>query len=283
MGAALFDTIAQMTFIQKHAYGIGAAFASLLWPFFPKRRRIAVQNILKCRITDDEVRAARIAKKSWCHLAGHICEALCVPGVINKDNWREHLEFDEADPETVKLLLDTPDVPILLVSAHHGVWEAATNTLSFARPMIAIARVMNNRFVADWMKKHHFRGRITVINKNRGFSQATMRRWFNEKSAMTILMDQHTSGGEMLTFLGRPARTYTTATRLAIRYGYPIVVGSFVRVAPYRYRLVGGAPVSFAKDADRAASTQLLNDRLSEVIRKYPEQYLWAHRRWRHD
>jgi lauroyl/myristoyl acyltransferase len=41
--------------------------------------------------------------------------------------------------------------------------------------------------------------------------------------------------------------------------------------------------VSFAKDADRAKSTQLLNDRLSAAIRAYPEQYLWVHRRWRHD
>ena len=57
--------------------------------------------------------------------------------------------------------------------------------------------------------------------------------------------------------------------------------GSFVRIAPYRYRLVGGEPLSFPKDADRTACTQLLNDRLGEAIRKYPEQYLWAHRRWR--
>jgi KDO2-lipid IV(A) lauroyltransferase len=100
---------------------------------------------------------------------------------------------------------------------------------------------------------------------------------------MTILMDQHTSGGAMLTFLGRPARTFTSATRLAMRSGRRIVVGSFVRVGPYRYRLVGGSPVSFPKDADKNAATQLLNDRLGEVIRKYPEQYLWAHRRWRND
>ena len=48
-----------MTFIQKHAYGIGAAFASALWPFFRKRRRVAVVNILKCfhyvGITDSAV------------------------------------------------------------------------------------------------------------------------------------------------------------------------------------------------------------------------------------
>ena len=87
----------------------------------------------------------------------------------------------------------------------------------------------------------------------------------------------------MLRFLGRKAQTFTSATRLAMRYEYPIVVGSFVRVAPYRYRLVGGAPLRFSMTDDKNAATQLLNDRLAEAIRKYPEQYLWAHRRWRHD
>ena len=28
---------------------------------------------------------------------------------------------------------------------------------------------------------------------------------------------------------------------------------------------------------------QILNDRLSDCIREYPDQYLWAHRRWRED
>ena len=39
----------------------------------------------------------------------------------------------------------------------------------------------------------------------------------------------------------------------------------------------------FPKDADRDQATQILNDRLGEAIRKYPEQYLWMHRRWRDD
>jgi len=148
--------------------------------------------------------------------------------------------------------------------------------------MIASARVQNNRLVANWMKKHHFRGPVTVIDKSHGFTPEIMRQWRDDCAAMTILMDQHTSGGLKLTFLGRPARTFTSATRLAMRTGYPVVVGSFVRTAPYRYRLVGGDPVRFEKGCDLAAATQLLNDRLGDAIRRYPEQYLWAHRRWRH-
>jgi KDO2-lipid IV(A) lauroyltransferase len=84
-----------------------------------------------------------------------------------------------------------------------------------------------------------------------------------------------------LTFLGRPAKTFTTATRLAMRTGLPIVVGSFVRIAPFRYRLVGGTPLVYSDELGKEGFTQLLNDRLGEAIRQYPEQYLWSHRRWR--
>ena len=270
-----------MKWIDRHAYDWGCAFARALYPLFRKRRRIAVDNILKAGITADRAEADRIAKAAWGHLAGHICEALCVPHVITQENWREHLDVSEGDPEAVRLLLDAPDVAILLVSGHHGVWEAATNLLSFARPMIAIARVMNNKLVANWMKRHHFRGPVTVVDKNHGFTPEILRRWFREKAAMTVLMDQHTARGLPLMFLGRPAKTYTTATRLAMRYDCPVVVGSFVRIAPFRYRLVGGPPLRYSETMGKANFTQLLNDRLGEAIRKYPEQYLWSHRRWR--
>ena len=56
-----------------------------------------------------------------------------------------------------------------------------------------------------------------------------------------------------------------------------------MRVAPYRYRLVGEGPLVFGRDADRDAAVQALNDRLEAAIRRYPEQYLWMHRKWRED
>ena len=184
-----------MNFIDRHAYDWGSAFARFLFPLFRKRRRTAVDNILKAGITDDPKEADRIARASWGHLAGHICEALRVPHVITRENWREHLDVSEGHPAAVKLLLEETDKPILLVSAHHGVWEAATNLLSFARPMIAIARVMNNKLVANWMKKHHFRGPVTIVDKTAGFSRRILEQWAGEKAAMTILMDQFTYGG----------------------------------------------------------------------------------------
>lgn len=263
------------------AYDFGSSFAKLIYPLFKKRRKVAVDNILKAGITDDCKEADRIARTAWGHFAGHICEALKVPGVVDKDNWKEHLDFSDADPVTVKLLLEETDKPIILVSSHHGVWEAATNVLSFARPMIAIARTMNNPVAARWMSKYHFRGPVTVIDKKHGFRKDIMDQWKRENSALTILMDQHYAKGLPLMFLGRPAKTFPTAAKLAIREGKPIVVGSFVRIAPFKYRLVGGSPLMFSPADDKEKVTQILNDRLGDAIRKYPEQYLWMHRRWR--
>ena len=265
------------------AYGFGGAIAACIYPFFPKRRQIAVDNILQAGITADVKEARRIARRSWCHLAGHIAEALKVPNVVTRDNWRAHLDETGAPPETVKLLLEETNKPIILASAHHGVWEAATNLLSFARPMIAISRTQNNPYVAKWMKMHHFRGPVTLIDKNHGFTTDALRQWQREKAALTLLMDQHAGRkhGVKCDFMGREAWTFTTAARLAIRSGAPIVVGSFVRVAPFTYRLLGGTPLRYDRDADLAAATAELNVRLAEAIRQYPDQYLWAHRRWR--
>lgn len=272
-----------MTFLQRHAYSIGCGFAAALWPFFPRRRRISVENILKCKITGDAGEARRIAKRAWCHLAGHIAEALFVPGVVTKDNWREHLDFSGLAEKSVTTLLFTPETPVILVSSHHGVWEAATNILSLSRPMIAIARTMNNRLVSRWMKNHHFRGPVTIVDKNRGFTPSVIKQWVSECSAMTILMDQHAWKGAPLEFLGRPAKTVTSAARLAIRTGHPVISGSFIRQGPYDYKLVGGDPLVFSRDDDVEKVAQVLNDRLGECIRAYPEQYLWSHRRWRDD
>lgn len=272
-----------MTFAQRHAYDFGCGLAALVWPFFRSRRRVSVQNILLAKITDSQVEAKRIAKRAFCHFAGHLCEALCVPGVINGGNWREHLDFADATPMVVKTLLESPSTPILLVSGHHGCWEIATNLLSLVRPMIAVARTMDSKVLQSWMKKHHFRGPVTIVNKNNGFTRGVLEQWTREKAALTILMDQYAWNGPFLDFLGRPARTVTSAARLAIKSGAPVVVGSFVRTGPYRYRLVGGDPLVFGEGESRDRVAQVLNDRLSAAIRKYPEQYLWMHRRWRDD
>ena len=183
------------------AYEIAAGFAGFIWPLFRKRRRISVENIMKGNVASDAGEARRIARKAFCHFVGHVCEAFFASKVITAENWREHFDMADADPESWRLLFDRTDVPMLLVSAHHGCWEAATHLIPFSRPMIAIARVMDNPFLRRWMAKHNFRGSVTVISRRNGLSAAVLEKWRRECSALTMLSDQHTYGGSMLRFM----------------------------------------------------------------------------------
>jgi len=268
------------------AYAMGAALTSCAYPLFPKRRRIAIDNILQAHITDDPQEADRIARKAFGHLAGHICEAFKVGQVITADNWREHITFDGPE-ESWKLLMESPGIPIMILSGHQGAWEAAVSIISFTRPMIAVARKMNNPFVERFLKKNHFRGEITIVSKKQGFTPNVLREWKEKGAAMTLLMDQHASKkqGVTVNFLGRPASTHTSPARLHLKTGAPIVAGSFIRDGIFKYRMVTGTPIRYKptgnKEKDLVTLTAEINTRIEAVIRRFPEQYLWAHNRWR--
>ncbi|HRR33193.1 MAG TPA: lysophospholipid acyltransferase family protein [Kiritimatiellia bacterium] len=268
------------------AYNLGAGAASFAYPLFRERRRIAVKNILRARITTDPVEADRIARRAFGHLAGHLLEALKVGQVVTAENWRKHIVFD-GPAESFELLLERPDVPIMILSGHHGVWEAAVTIISFTRPMIAVARKMNNPFVERFLKRRHFRGAITIVPKKMGFAPSVLRQWKETCAAMTLVMDQHAGKKQGMTvdFMGRPASTHTSPARLHLKTGAPILAGAFIRDGAFRYRMVTGTPIRFSptgnKERDTAELLTLINQRLEDVIRRYPEQYLWAHKRWR--
>ena len=268
------------------AYDIGSAFAASLYPLFRKRRRIAIDNILQAKITADPAEADRIARRAFGHLAGHVCESIKVGKVVNAANWREHITFDGPE-EAWKLLMESPGLPIMILTGHHGSWEVGACVISFSRPMIAVARKMNNPFVDRYLKRRHFRGNITIVPKKSGFSSGVLRLWAEQKAAMTIVMDQHAGPrhGLKIDFLGRPAGTHTSPARLHLKTRAPILAGSIIREGPFRYRMVTGLPIRFEPTGDRDADTTRLlteiNARLADVIRRYPEQYLWAHKRWR--
>jgi KDO2-lipid IV(A) lauroyltransferase len=268
------------------AYDLGASFTRAFYPLFVARRRIAIDNILKAGVTRDPAEADRIARQAFGHLAGHLCEALRVGEVVGPDNWREHIAFDGPE-ESWKLLMETPDVPVMILTGHHGTWEAAVSIISMSRPMIAIARKMNNPYIDRFLKQHHFRGKITIISKSMGFTPHVMRMWADQRAAMTLLMDQRAGPqhGIPVPFMGRVASTHTSPARLHLKTGAPILVGSFIRDGAFHYRMVTDTPIRYTPTSDRETDirnlTAEINRRLGDIVRRYPEQYLWAHNRWR--
>jgi Kdo2-lipid IVA lauroyltransferase/acyltransferase len=268
------------------AYSLGFRFASLIYPLFKMRQHIAIDNILQAKITADPTEAARIARHSFCHFIGHLLEALKVPQFINEKNWKEHIVYDVKDVENWNMLMVNLDTPVMLLTGHLGSWEAAVTIVPFTRPMMPVARAMDNPMLVRFLKKNHFRGNVTIISKKNGFTGDTLRAWKSTKAALTIVMDQHAGHeGIKVDFLGRPASTHTSPARIHLASGAPMIVGAFLREGLFKYRMIGEPPIHFTPTGNKEKDIETLliemNQRLGNLIRKYPEQYLWMHKRWR--
>lgn len=249
-----------------------------------KRARIAVDNVILAGLAKTRHEAYLIARNSLGHFIGHLCEAVRLTQVITHDNWQKYVELD-ISPKTKQLIFEEK-IPILLATGHLGAWEAGITAITSARPMFAVARLMNNPYIQRFLERHNFRGGATIIPKRQGFKGSAMHRWRETNAALTILFDQFASSGVPVQFFGHTVPVYTSPARLHLRTKAPIVIGGFLRVGHLHYKMVTiGDPIYYTEPEDSAAAIKALTaefiSRLEQVIRQAPEQYLWLHRRFR--
>lgn len=248
-----------------------------------RRRRIAVDNLLKSGITADEREARRIAGESFRHFGLLVLESLKSDRVLNETNWRDNVEMD-IPPETMALL-EEPGRGVLLVSGHLGNWEVAAQLVSFIKPVVGIARNFDNPYTHRLMENRKPRNRYRMTPKH-DLDMGRLISVVKHGEILGILIDQHArTGGMRIDFLGRPASTFTSPAMLHLVTRIPLVFGSCIRTGPMRYRFKATAPIIQKPTGNREADTRRLLETLTKelecAVRENPSQYLWAHRRWK--
>ena len=259
--------------------GVGA----LAWVFLPNRRRTAVANVELAGVAKDGADARRIARASFDSFAMLAVESLKASKLITPDTLAEHVEF--VAPEETLRLFKTPGQAVILGSAHVGNWEISGHVVSFLKPLVAVARNLDNPYAQRFMKKRNPRRRIEIVAKHSQDRMALLRPLRNGK-LLGLICDQHAaSHGVMAPFFGHPASTVASPARLALATGVPIVCGFCLRTGRMKFRLEAFEPIrpepTGDREADVLALTVRINRQIEEIVRRYPEQYLWSHRRWR--
>ena len=266
----------------RMGFGVGAGLFALCRN--RKRARVAINNVIIANLAKTRAEAYRIARDSVGHFAGHVCEAIRASDVVTHENWQDYVAL-EMTPATRKAIFEDK-APILLATGHLGSWEAGITAITSARPMLAVARLMDNPYIQRFLERHNFRGGATIIPKKNGFSGDTIRRWQSENAALTILFDQFSSRGVHVSFFGQTVPIYTSPARLSLKTGIPVVVGGFLRTGLLKYKMVAiGDPIvpdltKPHEEAIRDLTAEYIS-RLEQVIRQAPDQYLWLHRRFR--
>lgn len=270
----------------RPALALSRAAASAAFVLCGNRRQLACANIMRTGLAGNHRAARRIALGSFRHMAAVVVESLIVGRRINAANWQEHAEL-QIDPETDEILRDNGR-GLILASGHLGNWEAAGHIVSYITPRLAaVAKPLHNLRVQALLDEHGARSRLHILSK-RGANPRQLVRCLQEQGeTLAILIDQHSyhPNAPKPLFFGHPAATHPSAAILSRISEVPIAFIVAARLGFLRYRLVIGPPWRPAKTSDRRADEvtimQSLTDTLEKAVRQYPEQYLWAHHRWK--
>lgn len=170
----------------------------------------------------------------------------------------------------------------IVVSPHLGAWEVAGLYASSCHPMTTLyrpSRVGIDEIIRNGREKL---GARTVPTDKRGVR--VLFETLKEGRLLGILPDQDPGpeGGVFAPFFGRPANTMVLLSRLVMKTRVPSFLMYAERLAWGRgYRLhIEPLPAAVA-EGSLEESVAAVNAAVEQAVRRFPEQYLWAYKRFK--
>jgi KDO2-lipid IV(A) lauroyltransferase len=176
---------------------------------------------------------------------------------------------------------------VLFLTAHIGAWELSSYAHAlYGYPLHYMARPLDNAYLDELVNRYRGLSGNEPIFKNQ--SARTMLRILKDGGTIGILADQNTmpQEGVFVDFFGTPACTTAGIARVGLHTGAAVVPGYAVwDNSSEKYRLRFEPPLELIRTGDRERdileNTRLFAKVTEEIIRKYPEQWVWIHARWK--
>lgn len=176
---------------------------------------------------------------------------------------------------------------VLVLTGHLGAWELSSFYHSLSGyPMAMVIRRLDNPLIDAMVN------RIRCLHGNRVLHKDDFARGLigemRAGGTVGILMDTNMTPpqGVFVPFFGVLACTASGLARVARKTGAAILPGFLLwEAAEQRYVLHFGEELEVVATEDQAEDAQVNTARFTAVIegyvRRYPEQWLWMHRRWK--
>lgn len=225
----------------------------------------------------------RILKRLYVHLGRQLAEFCLFP------RYRRH-QFP-ALVETVGLehylAAKAGGRGVLILTAHLGAWEVSSFVHSLnGYPLKFVIRPLDNPYLNVMVNRYRGLHGNQPIGKHDFARQLIQAMHANE--TVGILLDQNSSPpqGVFVPFFGVAACTAAGLAKIALRTGAAVVPGFTIwDEAKKKYVLHFEPALSAMRsgddEADAAANTAAYAAVIERWIRRYPDQWLWVHRRWK--
>ncbi len=267
---------------EKACIFIGKSLGRLAFLFMRYRRGIARTNIKRVFPGLGDRKISAIARRNFEKFGINVIEFLLMPFVTNREiterfsiEGRHH--FDEA--------LQKGRGAIVL-AFHFANWEV-TGIISklLGYDIITLARPLKKHALLNNFL-NNLRGSMgvtVIVNENTG--KEVIKR-LKENKLIAILGDQRekSSEGVFVELFGAQVSTSKGVAVIAMKTATTVVPIYAVRKGFLRYTIVCGTPLEMERrghiEEMIAKNMRKVNAFLENIIRQYPDEWFWVHRRW---
>ena len=261
---------------------IAGFFGDIAYLILGTYRRVAIENLTAAfgkEKSDAEIRA--IARGVFRNAAKIAVELVNFPK-ITTENIDRFVRIDH--PEIIEAAFKAGR-GVIVLTAHFGNWELLAMTLRVkGYPGVAVGRKIYFSKFDDYLNSLRKIHDVNVMDREQ--SPRAFLRVLKSNRILGILADQDVDSveGVFVNFFGRPAYTPIGPVALAKATGAALIPMFLVRDG-WRHTFHVDRPLTLVdtgdKEADMVANTQMWSDVVEKYIRRYPDQWVWMHRRWK--
>ncbi len=265
------------------ARAVGIGLGQLVYIFHGKLRRVGLRNLKMAFPDKSEAECKRILRGEFSSLGRQLAEVCQFPKytIQNVEDVVVYDGFENYEAARAR------GKGVLFLTAHFGGWEVSAFAHSLhGHWMHIVMRSMDNAYLDRLIRSYRTMHGNKTVDKDdfvRGLLAA-----MKCGEMVGILMDTNMTPpqGVFVDFFGIPACTASGLARIALRTDAAVVPGFTIWDESLgKYRLRFDPAVELIRtgnlDADIVTNTQKFTAIIEDYVRKYPEQWLWVHRRWK--
>ncbi len=272
---------------RRVAFSIGVSAGRLAYHLLGKLRRVGLRNLELAFPEKSEAERVAILKGAFRNL-GRVMAVVSRFGGLTGENLSELIEY-KPDTEFAAAYekTKTDGRGRIILGGHMGNWELqAFSYPIFFEPLSFLARRMDNPRIEELILNIRTRLGNKQIDKTN--SAAPILRTLRSGGTVGVLADvnSHPKEGVFVPFFGIPACTATGVAMLALRTNAAIVpMFAIWDETKGKYFIAYDRIIEPLSTGDRKkdieATTAQCVAAVERVIRAYPDQWIWIHRRWK--
>ncbi len=267
----------------ERAQAVGRRMGRLWYGLDARRRRVALDNLTMAFDGQKSKSEVESLSREVFEQVGVTASEACRFGSLPKEWFIERLLVEGQEHYWKALEVGKG---VLILTAHFGNWELMGLFPSLnGHPVGVVARTADNPAIEREIARIRCRFGNWVIPKREALRESL--RILRAGGAVAVLIDQNVADreGVFVEFFGRPACTTPTMALLALKTDAAVVPTFCVRMADGSHQVFVEPPVSLERtgdlERDVLVNTQRFTDVIERYVRRYPDHWLWMHRRWK--